>query len=112
MYHLGDGARPCPFPITGKGQGRFTEPNGDQFSGRNLGMIPYRLKYVTGGDYTGVKCARPDSTRGICTGGGKIQGSVQGDLSSGKSLQREVLGGKCLRGKSPDTNFELKCQRN
>ena len=39
MYHVGEGARPGPFPITGNGHGRVTEPKGDQFSGRNLGMI-------------------------------------------------------------------------
>ena len=28
-------------PITGNGHGRVTDPDGDRFSGRNLGMIPY-----------------------------------------------------------------------
>ena len=29
----------------GNGQGRVTEPKGDQFSGRNLGMIPKQTFY-------------------------------------------------------------------
>ena len=41
MYHVGEETRPCPFPVTGNGHGRVTEPKGDQFSGRNLCMIPY-----------------------------------------------------------------------
>ena len=41
MYHVGEGTRPCPFPVTGNGHGGVTEPQGDHFSGRNLGMIPY-----------------------------------------------------------------------
>ena len=41
MYHVGEGARPCPFPpVTGNGHGRVTDPQGDHFSGRILGMIP------------------------------------------------------------------------
>ena len=40
MYHLGEGTRPCPFPIRGNGHGRVTEPQGDQFSGQNLDMFP------------------------------------------------------------------------
>ena len=39
MYHVGEGARPCSFPVTGNGHGRVTEPQGDHFSVRNLGMI-------------------------------------------------------------------------
>ena len=35
MYHMGAGTRPCPFPVTGNGHGRDTEPKGDQLSGRN-----------------------------------------------------------------------------
>ena len=42
MYHVDEGTRPCSFPVTGNGHGEVTEPRGDQFSGRNLGMI---LKY-------------------------------------------------------------------
>ena len=41
MYHVGEGTRPCPFSVTGNG--RVTEPQGDHFRGRNLGMIPKRL---------------------------------------------------------------------
>ena len=44
MYHVGQGTRPCPFPVTGNGHGRVIEPKGDYFSGRNLGMIPYLNK--------------------------------------------------------------------
>ena len=40
MHHVGEGTWPCPFPVTGNGYGRITEPKGDHFSGRNLGMIP------------------------------------------------------------------------
>ena len=40
MYHVDEGTRPCPFSITGNRHGGVTEPQGDQFSGRNLGMIP------------------------------------------------------------------------
>ena len=40
MYHVGDGTWASLFPITGNGHGRVTEPKSDQFSGRNLGMIP------------------------------------------------------------------------
>ena len=40
MYHVGQGTRPCPFPVTGNGHGRVTEPKGDQFSSRNLRMVP------------------------------------------------------------------------
>ena len=46
MYHVGEGTRPCPFPVTGNGHGRVTEAQGDQFSGRNLGMIPYWTQFV------------------------------------------------------------------
>ena len=45
MYHKGEGTRPCPFPVTGNGDRRVTEPKGNQVSGRNLGMIP---KILTG----------------------------------------------------------------
>ena len=41
MYHLGEGTRPCPFPVTRSGHERDTEPQGDHFRVRNLGMIPY-----------------------------------------------------------------------
>ena len=44
MYQMGEGIRPCPFPVTGNGQERATEPKDDHFSGRNLGMIPEALK--------------------------------------------------------------------
>ena len=37
---MGEGTRPCPFPVTGNGHGRVTEPKGEHFSGRNLGKIP------------------------------------------------------------------------
>ena len=40
MYRVGEGTRPCPFPVTRNGHGRVTEPQGDQFSGQNLGMVP------------------------------------------------------------------------
>ena len=40
MYHVVEGTRPCPFPVTGNGHGRVTEPQGYQFSGRDLGLIP------------------------------------------------------------------------
>ena len=40
MYHVGEGTRPCPFPAMGNGNGQVTEPKGEHFSGRNLGMIP------------------------------------------------------------------------
>ena len=43
MYYPGKGSPPCPFPIMGNRHGRVTEPKGDQFSGRNLGMIPYLM---------------------------------------------------------------------
>ena len=43
MYYVGQGTRPCPFPVTGNGHGRVTEPKGDHFSGRNLGMLPREL---------------------------------------------------------------------
>ena len=43
MYSPGKRSRLCPFPIMGNGHGRVTEPMGDQFSGRNLGMIPYLM---------------------------------------------------------------------
>ena len=57
MYHVGEGTRPHSFPVTENGHGRVTEPEGDHFSGRNLGMIPkqnpdkilptfVRLKYI------------------------------------------------------------------
>ena len=41
MYYLGKGSRLCPFPIMGSGHGRVTEPKGNQFNGRDLGMIPH-----------------------------------------------------------------------
>ena len=40
MYSVGEGTRPCLFPVTENGHGRVTEPKGDQFSGYNLGVIP------------------------------------------------------------------------
>ena len=40
MYHVGEGTRPCPFPVTGNGHGRVIEPQDDQYSGRDLGIIP------------------------------------------------------------------------
>ena len=40
MYQVGEGTHLCPFPITGNGQGRVTEPKDDQLSGHNLGVIP------------------------------------------------------------------------
>ena len=40
MYHVGGGARLCPFPVMGNGHGRVTLPKGDQFSDRNQGVIP------------------------------------------------------------------------
>ena len=43
MYHVGELARPCPFPVTENGHGRVTEPKGDHFIGRNLGLIPYMI---------------------------------------------------------------------
>ena len=46
MYHMGKGTQPCPFPVMGNGHGQVTEPKGDQFSGRNLGMIPKRPTLV------------------------------------------------------------------
>ena len=42
MDHLGERTRPCPFPVTGNGHGRVTEPENDQFCGRSLGTIPNR----------------------------------------------------------------------
>ena len=36
MYHVGERTRPCPFPVTGNGHGRVTEPKGDQL----CDMIP------------------------------------------------------------------------
>ena len=47
MYHVGEGTRPCQFPVTRNGHGRVTEPKGDQYSGRNLGMIPFFTENVT-----------------------------------------------------------------
>ena len=38
--HVGEGTRPYPFPVTGNGNERVTEPKGDNFSSRILGMIP------------------------------------------------------------------------
>ena len=35
IYHVGEGTRPCPFPVTGNGHGRVTKPKGDRFIGRN-----------------------------------------------------------------------------
>ena len=38
-YHTDEETRPCSFPVTGKGDRWVNEPNGDQFSGRNFGVI-------------------------------------------------------------------------
>ena len=40
MYYVGKGTQPYPLPVTRNGDGRITEPIGDHFSDRNLGMIP------------------------------------------------------------------------
>jgi len=39
MSHMGQGTRLRPLPVTGNGHRRVTLPKGDQFSGRNLGMV-------------------------------------------------------------------------
>ena len=49
MDSLGEGTRPCPFPVTGNGHGRVTEPENDQFCGRYLGMFPNRFIYALQG---------------------------------------------------------------
>ena len=54
MYHLSEGTRPCPFPVTENGHGRVTDPQGDHFSGRNLGVIPYIQNGVI--FYEAIKC--------------------------------------------------------
>ena len=56
MYHMGEGTRSGPFPITENRQGRVTEPKGDQFSCRNLGMIPYVLEMATSTIKSKVNC--------------------------------------------------------
>ena len=38
MYHLGEGTRPCPFPVTENELKRVTEPEDEQLSDRYLGM--------------------------------------------------------------------------
>ena len=40
MYHMGEGTRPCQFPVTGNGHGRDYEPKGNQFSVFKMGIIP------------------------------------------------------------------------
>ena len=46
MYHMGEGTRMCPFPVTGNKHGRVTEPKDQQFSGHILDLIP-KLEYRT-----------------------------------------------------------------
>ena len=46
MYHVGERTRPCSFSVTGNGYGRVNEPQGDQFNGRKLGMIPKWVKQL------------------------------------------------------------------
>ena len=43
MYPVGEETGPNPFPVTGNGHRRVTEPKGDRFSGRILGMTPSHL---------------------------------------------------------------------
>ena len=42
MYPVGEGTWPCPFPVTGNGHERVTEPQGDHLSGRILWTVPKR----------------------------------------------------------------------
>ena len=46
MYHVGEATQPCPFPVMGNAHGQVTEPKGNQFSGHNLGTIPYRQMFT------------------------------------------------------------------
>ena len=54
---MGEGSQPCPFAVTGNGQGGVTEPKSDHLSSRNLFVLPNFLDFLLVGTVFCCFCA-------------------------------------------------------